>query len=599
VLFVAESAIRKYEVRNNSLYLFLVNRILVIPFFVKDGKLLLLEKNKKTFALPSISYAFDFLNDEEVIVASNTIISLNSSKPNKLEAYKNFNLPFRVTKLVYHPQALIYKSESEVGVYDIKAAHRKKLPIDAPNFLKKIDTDIAIIGSSTNGVYIYNFKTRKLTRVFKNVLSINNINPYKGNFLVSANEGLFLVKIENDKMTILRSFLTDPFLGIMVNGVIVQKDLFVLTNQGIIILSFSEKEVSQRKHDTFFFELYDIQGKKIKNNQLLDLNSNAVSGTLQDGSFFNYSSKIFRYKLLGYDKDWTLAKNGNFNYRELPSGEYQFIVQTSDSEFGEFENQKTIRFSIDFAFYRKWWFYGCVALFCVLLGSTIYFYLKSNRERKNSLKAKMRELEFRALKAQLNPHFVFNALNSIQSMAFKEDKILLNDYICTFSDLIRNVLDASKQHKVSLTEEMNFLRNYLLIEKMRMDNSLEFEINYHASINPDSIFMYGMIIQPIVENCIVHGFRTNQDQKRINIDIEVIEDSLRISVTDNGIGRSKSEELNRGKTHKSWASTILQEKSDLLNSIHRNELTIETLDLTNEKNEPTGTKVIVLMKINE
>lgn len=597
VCFKAPTAIKKFEIRNNKLFVFLVRSIYEIPIRLEKDKLVLIKNKIITHALPDKSFAFDFINDTLIFTSTNTIINIKASGFYKINSFEKNKMTARVEQIIYHPSVILYNSGSCIWEYNIKTGINRQLI--APSFvlMKKISSNKVILFSNKFGVYIYDFSIKKLSLAFNGLYAVNDVVPFQENFLICANEGLFLVKIRNDKIIILKSFFTDTFLGITVNSVVIDDDITVLTNLGMIKLTINNAMKSKISRNNFFIGIFDSQGKKVENRTILDNKNNAIRVTLHDGSFFNISPLIFKYKLVGCDKDWKYSKNRSISYRGLQHGDYQLLVEVSESKFGEYKKLKTVFFSVDSPFYRKWWFFSLI-MFCIfLVVSIIVVNLKVNRERKINRKLKMQELEFRALKAQLNPHFVFNALNGIQSMAFKEDRIILNDYICSFSDLIRYVLDNSKQHKISVREELIFLRNYLQVEKIRMNNNLNFEINLDDSINPESTFIYGMIIQPIVENCIVHAFISDQTYKLIVIDIDSFGNLIRFEITDNGIGRVKSGKMNRSKTHKSWASTILKEKSLLLNSIKSNELSIETVDLYFSNGESSGTKVIVLMSM--
>ncbi len=215
-------------------------------------------------------------------------------------------------------------------------------------------------------------------------------------------------------------------------------------------------------------------------------------------------------------------------------------------------------------------------------------------------KQKMSEVEMQALRAQMNPHFIFNCLNSINRYIVKSDQITASLYLTRFAKLIRLILDNSNSKNVILSNELEALRLYIEMESLRFDKKFDYTIQVDEGINTDSIEMPPLIIQPYVENAIWHGLLHKEESGRLDIHISLAgETILRCIIQDNGVGREKAKEL-RSKsatTRKSLGLKLTEDRINLLNEHARLNASIEIIDLKNELNQALGTKVILRIPI--
>jgi tetratricopeptide (TPR) repeat protein len=207
------------------------------------------------------------------------------------------------------------------------------------------------------------------------------------------------------------------------------------------------------------------------------------------------------------------------------------------------------------------------------------------------------ESELKAIKAQMNPHFIFNALNSIQELFILGDKRLANEQLGNFSILTRKILEVSGKKSISLLEEIDILTKYLSLESIRFEKDFEFHFILSEGIEEDFIEIPPMLIQPIIENAIKHGILHKEGKKRITIDFKE-DNSLELlicTISDNGIGRAKSAEinLNRPKSHVSFATIAIQKRLDLLNQNRQNPISLLFEDLKDMNGNALGTKAIL------
>jgi len=218
-----------------------------------------------------------------------------------------------------------------------------------------------------------------------------------------------------------------------------------------------------------------------------------------------------------------------------------------------------------------------------------------------ALEKQYRNAELKALKAQMNPHFIFNALNSIQDYIVLNQKNLASDYLGKFADLIRNYLHFSDTGYISISDEVKNLKLYLELEKLRFEEKLNYSITLDEVANAELIMIPTMLIQPYVENALKHGLLHKPDNRRLNIHVFRSSDAIiQCIIEDNGIGRKEAHLLNnkRNKMHQSFAHKATADRLNLLNYDRANKISVEIIDLQQEA-LATGTKVILRIPIIE
>lgn len=193
----------------------------------------------------------------------------------------------------------------------------------------------------------------------------------------------------------------------------------------------------------------------------------------------------------------------------------------------------------------------------------------------------------------MNPHFIFNTLNSIQYYMYQHDKLATNNYLTKFSNLMRKVLDNSQHTTVPLSDELSALKLYLELESIRFKDKFDYEIKIDEDIDPLMYKIPTMLIQPYVENSISHGLIPLEGKGTVRIDLELKEDYILCIIEDNGIGREASKERNqkKGNIHNSLGTQITKSRLDLVNELYGTSLKIIYTDLKNENGDPEGTRV--------
>jgi hypothetical protein len=210
------------------------------------------------------------------------------------------------------------------------------------------------------------------------------------------------------------------------------------------------------------------------------------------------------------------------------------------------------------------------------------------------------EIQMMALRAQMNPHFIFNCLNSIQLYTTSNDAAKASDYLNRFSQLIRLVLENSRSKQVTLSNELEALRLYLEMEAMRFKNKLRFTIEVEASLDNELIEIPPLLLQPYVENAIWHGLMHKPEGGLVQVKVELLqEDCLLITISDDGIGRARARELKSlsATRHKSFGMKVTGERISLINRLYQTHTRVQVHDLTDASGHPAGTEVVLEIPI--
>lgn len=222
-----------------------------------------------------------------------------------------------------------------------------------------------------------------------------------------------------------------------------------------------------------------------------------------------------------------------------------------------------------------------------------------DRRRISEMNRKISEITQANLRQQMNPHFIFNTLNSIQYYMYQHDKLATNNYLTKFSSLMRKVLDNSRHTSVPLSDELSALNLYLELESIRFKDKFEFKTTIDDEIDPLMHKIPTMLIQPYVENSICHGLIPKEGKGYVNIDLKLNSDYILCTIEDNGIGREASRERNqkRENNHNSLGTQITKSRLDLVNELYGTSLQTIYTDLKNENGEPAGTRVEIHIPI--
>ena len=314
-------------------------------------------------------------------------------------------------------------------------------------------------------------------------------------------------------------------------------------------------------------------------------------------NYCQYGQIPYRYRI-NDNSNWQYTKNLSVNYPSLPKGNYNFEVQSQNQD-GYWSESTSYSFTINSPWWETSWF-RALCIFCFsLLGYSIYKFRTNQLKKENqrqlqliNMERQLTDLEKSALQAQMNPHFIFNALNSIQNFILKNDQQKAVEFLSRFAKLVRNNLNASVDGEILLEDEVNNLDNYLALEQERFNHRFTYEILLDKSIQDELIEFPPMLVQPYVENAVIHGLSKKGADGKIKINFNKIKDELIVTVRDNGVGYRQDQTGKQNERHKSVGMTITRKRLELLGANPEN--SVKILTLTNEiTKEVIGTEVVI------
>lgn len=321
----------------------------------------------------------------------------------------------------------------------------------------------------------------------------------------------------------------------------------------------------------------------------------------------NVNTVKYKYKLEGYDDEWTVCdvKKRYAEYRQLSAGTYKFMLMAAN-EAGQW-NPEVFEFTLRIfpEWYDTVWFRVIIALVVVALLLVVIFYRREKIRQKMMHQQELAErekmikkLSFKSLQLQMNPHSMFNILNSIQSYMLANDTKSAIVYLSGFAKLMRRLLYASQEQLITLFEELGTVRLYLELESMRMRNRFTFSINIDDDVNTKDVDVMPLLFQPFVENAIIHGLARKEGEGLLKIEIHRVDkNKLLCVIEDNGIGRKKAEELSNasGKKHRSYGMEITKRRLEYMKTITDEDYCVNIVDLYDENGNAAGTRAEIII----
>ena len=465
-----------------------------------------------------------------------------------------------------------------------------------------------------DGVYLYEKQDKKLTNIgTKKGLSSNLVysfveektHPY---LWVGTNQGVNRIDLEEfykeRKVNVVQYGYDDGFYGVECNPNATYLDtnggIWFGTVNGLIRYNpdkRNENSIPSKTHITGVKIFY--QDTLLEDGQLLPYESNHLTFSYEGICHSNPGKVSYRFRLLGFRDEWSpISKARETTYSNLPPGDYTFQVISSNNEGVWNEKAEEFRFSIERPFYLKWWFYVVFITGVVVVVYSVFKFRLNRLEVKKDLERRMDNLKLQALRSQMNPHFIFNSLNSIQHYINNNEKREANLYLSKFAQLMRNILDNSRKPLVTINNDLKGVELYMQLEQMRFEGRFDYKIEMDDEIDPYEDEVPPMLLQPFVENSIIHGFKGLERIGVISLSIGLVDGYVKYQISDNGIGREAAEKNKKkkvSKLHESAAMSITKSRIDTLGQYYKDDLKIEIHDLKTEKGNPLGTSVTILI----
>lgn len=442
------------------------------------------------------------------------------------------------------------------------------------NFIEEMDGKL-LIGSFSNIVIVDGYKyyyIDKAQSVNYKSLSASAVN--KGNLVVGTDKGYYLIDV---------------------NGVVNIKS----TAPKVLI---TKLQINDTKLSRDHYKWYDLIDKNLR----LEHHQNNI---YIDFTIINpkYSTK-YKYRFrLNKGEEWSeYFSDEVLHFNSLKSGTYNIELEITNLNGGDVSVISLIKIKIDPPFYQNPYFIGSLILVLLLLFFKYYKNkirrlneinqlkikniqeVKDEENKRITLEKKMSEVRLMALQGQMNPHFIFNILNSIQYYIIDNDVNNALETLNQFARLIRKMLELSSKNEIALKEEIEFLTLYVKIENFRYKHKVEFSINIDPAIDIQKTNIPPMLLQPLVENCFVHAFNPTVSTNKINIHVKKSDELLIIIIADNGKGIEQSSK--KEKFYESKGLGIIRERLQLFNNSEEEFLKFES--------NSEGTKAILALKLS-
>ena len=479
-------------------------------------------------------------------------------------------------------------------------------PIYASCFIENSGT--AFIGTVSNGLLLYsknNFSQFDITKgLFSN--TILKIKQYGNQIVLIEPNCIQIWNLTDQKISTTIPVPTEN-AGTIFD--FIKKDNFLYVTFTKSFFQFNLSNVSYATAPAYIISAHAIISNKYFYSSItLPYDDNNIQVNLSSPSYTNAEATYFMYRLRGsFDSSWKkiIGPIYNISLPSLTPGNYTVEAYTINFQNQRSPNTVSIKFIISKPWWQEWWFYLLTFMFFCFTGGLILL-LRFNRVKKENqlvvdkltLQNDLRKSLLRTLIAQMNPHFIFNAMNTIQTFVYRNDKRSVSNYLGKFSELIRKILDTSNIDSITLEEEIEILKLYIDLEKVRFEESFQIQLTVEKDLETELIKIPTMFIQPYVENAIKHGLFHKKGQKDLLINIEKDKEKqgyIKIIINDNGIGRSRSFEINNNlkSKHKSFASSAMQNRIELINQTLEKKITLNILDKPND----SGTIVIIELPI--
>ncbi len=501
-------------------------------------------------------------NDELLIIGSEFLHIRKNEEPLVLDYFPNQKI---LVSGVVSDSMLWYATSDELYSYNfaLKTPPEKIKEIRgfAIHAIFKLANDEAIIITSNGRIDKYNSKTNKIikSQTLRNTL-VTDVLIQEKIFLATPNGVIYVnpFSLEIDGFSEFNEYLQHEDV-LFVDKF--QENLVMGTKSKILKLQHD----AVQNHDklNLHFDAFFINDSfsSFTTKPVLHHSKNNIRISYSC-PFFSLERPYFQYVLTaGKSQDTIQTNESSVYFSSLQPGQYTFTI-SAKTNLGLNSDPVSLQFDIRPPWWRSTWFYILSICFILLV---IYYLYRQNEERSQARYSLLQE-RLSALQAQMNPHFLFNALQSLQYYISKNDRKRASSYLTIFATLVRKTLESSAQEYILLEDEIDYLTSYLEMEKEKLDGNLNYEFLYNQNLKA-STMIPTMIIQPFVENSIVHGFGSRSVRNHIQIFFEkTTSKEIRCEITDNG----RFNPPNTPKSgHKSFSSKAVEKRIKLLHQLHK------------------------------
>jgi sensor histidine kinase YesM len=571
--------------------------------------------NFSTYKPSSIIKDYTYIK-EELILATNSGLFIYSKTPiaSWLNNYvQNSKTPFKklsfceeyVASVKFDSVHQTLYTNTYAGLFEMKNGYTKPVKLPEPNCVLKdmaCYNGLLYLATKDQGIITWDgekYQPLKNNNPTQDILL--KFETYENELWVLGENAIYCYT-KNEYKKYDKKFGVD--LDKAINIVVEKNDVYI--NNGTTIERFPKNILYDTSKKPLFVlnSVYSkMQKKQITPNAILNYKDNFLTINYSLIAFVNAAYTHLCYVINHQDTFHLQNNTRQINLNNLTPDNYSLKFFVVSNDIINPTSEVELKFEIKAPMYKRWWF----TLLLFLLGGFIVYVISNyilknwkkealHNEAKLLLEKELDKSMLTSIKSQMNPHFLFNALNTVQSYIYANDKHNASMYISKFSELTRSILDMSNKEIVLLEEEINSLKLYLELEKMRFEDSFNYTIHIDESINKERCKIPSMLVQPYVENAIKHGLLHKKTNRILTLSYKKENELLKIIIDDNGIGRKRSGELNniKNRKHESFAMNANKKRLEILKNTYEH-INFEIVDKFSPMDEPMGTTVIITL----
>ena len=531
-----------------------------------------------------------------------------------LEQTERLIAPFRITCSAYDGKNMyvggkkglyLFKDKKFISLSykdSLLSSQIAQIAIDKNDCLWLATSGRGLLKLKDNKVIQFN----KKDGLISNVCTAVSIDDY-GNIWVGTNKGLSCIRQTTKKkekwivknITDQNGLSSNEILKLFAQG----NSIWVGTLEGLCHIDI-KGSLPSIVPPLVYISSIKVNDSLVTTQNRFPYNKNNLKFTL-DPLTFKSKDHLFRYRIIELNNTWQETKTGEIIFNTLPPGNYTFEAQAANIDKIWSHKSATYSFTIDKPFWLAWWFILLEILIAALVVYLIILWRTSIIRKKEQEKLRINKLlaeyQMKALTAQMNPHFIFNAINSIQNFIIQNHSTLAYDYLIKFSKLIRMVLNNSKDNEISIRQELETLAIYTELEQLRFENSFNYQVSIAPELDIDSLVIPALLLQPYIENAIWHGLMPLKNRKG-TITLTIIDQDgfLKITIIDNGVGRAASDLIKKkivNKNHQSMGMELTGKRIEVFGQ--ESKFSLQIIDNYSDTNEPQGTTVEIILPMIE
>jgi ligand-binding sensor domain-containing protein len=566
------------------------------------------EKNKKyPFKIGAIKDAELLSNDKLVLVSRGFVLKESDS------GFDTIRYTNRYTTCSSGSSKLFYFS----SIDSLFRFENNKIVSDARHIVAEHGRIVDLCFANDNSLWVCTYNNGVRVLMQDTVITFNISNGllsnqcrslyYEGNghMWVVTDKGLSKISVVNDdpkQYKVLSITINDGLPSELIRQVLkLQDTLWIATDKGLAY--FSEKQLKSRTEIPIYINSVLVNGV-ISDTSIFAYDENRITFNFSAISFSSGKQIRFKYFMKGLNDKWTETDQRTVEFGSLEPGNYTFIVLAIDKNGNESIKPASFTFSVSPPFWKRLGF-QIVAVNSGLLLLVIGIKGRIKRvsktvHEKQLVNRQLAEFKLEAVRAQMNPHFIFNCLNAIQHFNVSHDFDSAQQYLSDFAFLIRKTLYLSKRDFISLEEEIEFLEAYLKLEKLRFEDHFNSVIEVDPQLNPSDVLVPSLLIQPFIENAINHGLKFLKNKNgELKVSFLKMNDALEVIITDNGIGMEHARRFKESKlsTHFSQGMALASGRIEVINKIYKSSISFSVDALDSSNTEYPGTKILIFIPI--